>query len=143
MPIEEGVSTEGGSTLSPERRIRPTTEPREQSIPSSSLDNTALASYHQHLAALGGSLLGHHARESSAFVPVVPSRSLHLVPFEDGGRKMDLAAMMADKRKEMVLREEAACVAAAHAAAAMFRYAFLHPGTSSSFYHHDCVVRVE
>lgn len=122
MPIEEGVAAESGGTLSPERRIRPPAETRDQSIPSSSLDNTALASYHQHLAALGGSLLGHHARESSAFVPVVPSRSLHLVPFEDGGRKMDLAAMMADKRKELVLREEAACVAAAHAAAAMFRW---------------------
>ncbi|KAL0274664.1 UNVERIFIED_CONTAM: hypothetical protein PYX00_002739 [Menopon gallinae] len=97
-------------------------ESREQPMPSSSLDNTTLASYHQHLAALGGSLLGHHGRESSAFVPVVPSRSLHLGPFEDGsGRKMDLATMMADKRKEMALREEAACVAAAHAAAAMFR----------------------
>ncbi|KAK6629586.1 hypothetical protein RUM43_003403 [Polyplax serrata] len=121
MPIEESVSIESGGTLSPERRIRSSAESREQSIPSSSLDSSALASYHQHLAALGGSLLGHHARESSAFVPVVPSRSLHLVPFEDSGRKMDLAAMMADKRKEMVLREEAACVAAAHAAAAMFR----------------------
>ncbi|KAG8315804.1 hypothetical protein J6590_063757 [Homalodisca vitripennis] len=54
------------------------------------------------------------AYHHSAFVPVVPSRSLHL--YQPGD---ELMAMMADKRKELALREEAACVAAAHAAAAM------------------------
>ncbi|XP_017299049.1 zinc finger protein 628 [Diaphorina citri] len=51
-------------------------------------------------------------RESSAFVPVVPTRSIHMYQGDE------LMAMMADKRKELALREEAACVAAAHAAAA-------------------------
>lgn len=103
-----------------------------------------------------------HHRESSAFVPVVPTRNVHpvLYPGEihplmsaelmrenrdrgetnkrgessSGGgggvatyaavRKtpsFDIMAMMADKRKELQLREEAACVAAAaaHAAALM------------------------
>lgn len=109
--MDEGGSNDGASG----GRGRPTVDVAASS------SSSALASYHQHLAALGGSLLGHHTRESSAFVPVVPSRGLHLGGFEDGGRKMDLAAMMADKRKEIALREEAACVAAAHAAAVMFR----------------------
>lgn len=111
MPVDEGGTTDAASA---ERRGRPSVE----SAPSPS--SSALASYHQHLAALGGGLLGHHARETSAFVPVVPSRGLHLGGFDEG-RKMELAAMMADKRKEIALREEAACVAAAHAAAVMFR----------------------
>ncbi|XP_023018598.2 LOW QUALITY PROTEIN: uncharacterized protein [Leptinotarsa decemlineata] len=101
------------------------------------------------------STMSHH-RESSAFVPVVPSRSMHpiLYPGEmhpllgsdliqenrernEGApsseknvsssfstvRKststFDLMAMMQDKRKELHFREEAACVAAAHAAALM------------------------
>lgn len=51
-------------------------------------------------------------RETSAFVPVVPTRSIHMYQGDE------LMAMMADKRKELALREEAACVAAAHAAAA-------------------------
>ncbi|XP_025835918.1 protein bowel [Agrilus planipennis] len=93
--------------------------------------------------------MGHH-RESSAFVPVVPSRTVHPVIYpgeihplmnaelmresrergESGKRpentstnyrkSFDIMAMMADKRKELQLREEAACVAAAaHAAALM------------------------
>lgn len=56
----------------------------------------------------------HRESTSSAFVPVVPSRAMHL--YQPGD---DLMAMMADKRKELALREEVACVAAAHAAAAM------------------------
>ncbi|XP_057652486.1 protein bowel [Diorhabda carinulata] len=101
------------------------------------------------------STMSHH-RESSAFVPVVPSRNMHQMiysseihpllggemiretrersdgsktaesgtaPGFSGTRKtstgFDLMAMMADKRKEMQFREEAACVAAAHAAALM------------------------
>ncbi|CAH1135855.1 unnamed protein product [Ceutorhynchus assimilis] len=90
-----------------------------------------------------------HHRETSAFVPVVPSRNMPhpmLYPADihpllslenrdrnpDGSKNpeppaamrksassFDLMAMMADKRKELQLREEAACVAAAHAAALM------------------------
>lgn len=97
-----------------------------------------------------------HHRESSAFVPVVPTRNMHMMypgeihPLLGGelirenrerpepnkpnenttsgnvtssySRKsssFEIMAMMADKRKELQLREEAACVAAAHAAALM------------------------
>lgn len=97
------------------------------------------------------STMSHH-RESSAFVPVVPSRNMHQMMYtgemhpllgseliresrersesgktgESGSgsgfaRKpsssgFDLMAIMADKRKELQFREEAVCVAAAHAA---------------------------
>ncbi|KAF5270695.1 hypothetical protein FQA39_LY01433 [Lamprigera yunnana] len=98
-----------------------------------------------------------HHRETSAFVPVVPTRNVHPVLYHgemhplmgtdlirenrdrvesskraeasgsvatySGVRKtpsFDIMAMMADKRKELQMREEAACVAAAaHAAALM------------------------
>ncbi|KAL1494396.1 hypothetical protein ABEB36_010001 [Hypothenemus hampei] len=89
--------------------------------------------------------MGHHHRETSAFVPVVPSRNMPhpmlypgnihpLLNLENKDKEsgppsnmrasksstsFDLMAMMADKRKELQLREEAACVAAAHAAALM------------------------
>ncbi|XP_045475900.1 protein bowel-like [Harmonia axyridis] len=89
-----------------------------------------------------------HQRESSAFVPVVPTRNMHpmLYPGEihpllgtelirdsrdrgDSSKTNDnpptfrrsssssynIMAMVADKHKELQLREEAACVAAAHA----------------------------
>lgn len=118
MPIDQVVENNEVQILgTSDKRV-----PDDTREPSSSLaSGSSLASYQQHLVALGGSLLGHHGRESSAFVPVVPSRSLHLGTYEDGGTKMDLVTMMADKRK-IALREEAACVAAAHAAAAaMFR----------------------
>ncbi|CAG9858537.1 unnamed protein product [Phyllotreta striolata] len=97
------------------------------------------------------STMSHH-RESSAFVPVVPSRNVHQMMYagdihpllggelmresrdrSDGGKSaadagaspfprkpsssgFDLMAIMADKRKELQFREEAVCVAAAHAA---------------------------
>lgn len=111
----------------------------------------AQLTYHHQLTnvTLSGSM-SHH-RETSAFVPVVPTRNMHpmLYPGEihpllgqeliregrerpepskptEGaaggfrkGSSFDLMAMMADKRKELQLREEAACVAAAHAAALM------------------------
>lgn len=123
MPIDKVVESSEVQILgtSEARVVDDARESSSSSLPSG--NSSSLASYQQHLAALGGSLLGHHGRESSAFVPVVPSRSLHLGSYEDNGRKMDLVTMMADKRKEMALREEAVCVAAAHAAAAaaMFR----------------------
>ncbi|KAF5291450.1 hypothetical protein FQR65_LT01761 [Abscondita terminalis] len=117
------------------------------------------------------STMSHH-RESSAFVPVVPTRNVHPVLYPgdihplmgtelmrenrsetskrgensasvatySGVRKtpsFDIMAMMADKRKELQLREEAACVAAAaHAAALMLPHrpgppGILEGGTSS------------
>lgn len=125
MPIDQVVEGTEVQVLGTSEK-RSLDDGREQqsssSLPSGNINSSSLATYQQHLVALGGSLLGHHGRESSAFVPVVPSRSLHLGTYEDNGRKMDLVTMMADKRKEIALREEAACVAAAHAAAAaMFR----------------------
>ncbi|XP_055637660.1 protein bowel [Toxorhynchites rutilus septentrionalis] len=67
----------------------------------------------------------HHGRESSAFVPVLPSRSLRpslypgMLDGPDGmskegvpkrGSSYELMAMMADKRKELALREAAAAM---------------------------------
>ncbi|XP_060522042.1 protein bowel-like [Cylas formicarius] len=99
-----------------------------------------------------------HHRESSAFVPVVPSRNMHPMlypgeihpllgmenrersgenaknseasPMRKSSSSFDLMAMMADKRKELHLREEAACVAAAaaHAAALMLPHRPGPPG---------------
>lgn len=111
-----------------------------------------ISGFHHHQVPLPSSM-GHH-RESSAFVPVVPTRNMHpmlypgeihsllgppeLIRDKEAGVKsgesvgggnfptvrksssnFDLMAMMADKRKEFQLREEAVCVAAAHAAALM------------------------
>lgn len=100
------------------------------------------------------SAMSHH-RESSAFVPVVPSRNMHpmLYPAEmhplllsderseanksaDSSSSMysrkssnfELMVMMNDKRKELQLREGAACVAAAHAAALMLPHRPGPPG---------------
>ncbi len=58
-----------------------------------------------------------HRTEStaSAFVPVVPSRAIHLYR---PAATDNLVAMMADKRKELALRDDAARIAAAAAAAA-------------------------
>lgn len=100
-----------------------------------------LNAYQHHLAAAG--ILkssGHHHRETSAFVPVLPSRSLRASMYTglmDGGGGSDTAkdggvgnntgskasrgsnsgsnsyeimAMMADKRKELALREAAAAM---------------------------------
>ncbi|XP_055600192.1 protein bowel-like [Uranotaenia lowii] len=67
----------------------------------------------------------HHSRESSAFVPVLPSRSMRpglypgMLDAPDGlskegvpkrGSSYELMAMMADKRKELALREAAAAM---------------------------------
>lgn len=144
-PLSPGGNSGGGSS------VRSSSGGRSASYEAQNL------AYHHHLAAAAAAGLGsvplppsmsHH--QSSAFVPVVPSRSVHSVMYpgeihpllsaelmresrerpqensskNDGSsgsysRKssFDLMAMMADKRKELQLREEAACVAAAHAAA--------------------------
>lgn len=87
-------------------------------MPSSSASSTATASSPAEDASSKNlstsSYLMHRAESSSsAFVPVVPSRSMHLYGAPDS-----LAAIMADKRKELAMREEAACMQAAiHAAA--------------------------
>lgn len=75
------------------------------STPSGAPDDTPIGS--------SSYLMMHRAESTSAFVPVVPSRAMHLYrPSND-----NLVSMMADKRKELALREEAANVAAAAAAA--------------------------
>jgi len=97
---------------------------RPPSAGTSGSNGRFLASYHQHLAAVGGLVASHH-RESSAFVPVVPSRGLDgpAGPAPPDARKassgsFDLLALMADKQKEL-----------AHAAAAA---AMLLPGAGSA-----------
>ncbi|XP_065216035.1 protein bowel-like [Planococcus citri] len=75
------------------------------STPSSVADDSPMGS--------SSYLMMHRTESTSAFVPVVPSRAMHLYrPSND-----NLVSMMADKRKELALREEAANVAAAAAAA--------------------------
>uniref|UniRef100_A0A182NFE5 Uncharacterized protein n=1 Tax=Anopheles dirus TaxID=7168 RepID=A0A182NFE5_9DIPT len=92
---------------------------------SSSGYESQLAFQHHMMASGGGPPPQHHGRESSAFVPVLPSRALRpgLYPgvlegppdglSKDGhvpkrGSSYELMAMMADKRKELALREAAA-----------------------------------
>ncbi|XP_053673734.1 protein bowel [Anopheles nili] len=92
---------------------------------SSSGYESQLAFQHHMMASAGGPPPQHHGRESSAFVPVLPSRALRpgaLYPGvldgpPDGlskegvpkrGSSYELMAMMADKRKELALREAAA-----------------------------------
>uniref|UniRef100_A0A4Y0BGW0 C2H2-type domain-containing protein n=1 Tax=Anopheles funestus TaxID=62324 RepID=A0A4Y0BGW0_ANOFN len=91
---------------------------------SSSGYESQLAFQHHMMASGGGPPPQHHGRESSAFVPVLPSRALRpsLYPGvldgpPDGltkegvpkrGSSYELMAMMADKRKELALREAAA-----------------------------------
>ncbi|KAK4874153.1 hypothetical protein RN001_013513 [Aquatica leii] len=157
--------------------------PSPSGAPRSSLSSRTSANYESHmnfhhsLSASTSTMpnidlsssMSHH-RESSAFVPVVPTRNVHPVLYpsemhplmgaelmrenrdrgetskrgESGGsvvtysgvRKtpsFDIMAMMADKRKELQLREEAACVAAAaHAAALMLPHRPAPPGMLES-----------
>lgn len=83
----------------------------------------AQMAYQQHLATgiLNQTVRGHHHRETSAFMPVLPSRALmpNIYPPgileqsdrlpKDGapqrGPNYDILAMMADKRNELALRE--------------------------------------
>uniref|UniRef100_A0A182PF89 C2H2-type domain-containing protein n=1 Tax=Anopheles epiroticus TaxID=199890 RepID=A0A182PF89_9DIPT len=90
---------------------------------SSSGYDSQLAFQHHLMASGGGPPPQHHGRESSAFVPVLPSRALRpglypgVLDGPDGlskegvpkrGSSYELMAMMADKRKELALREAAA-----------------------------------
>uniref|UniRef100_A0A3F2Z1Y5 C2H2-type domain-containing protein n=1 Tax=Anopheles quadriannulatus TaxID=34691 RepID=A0A3F2Z1Y5_ANOQN len=91
---------------------------------SSSSGYESQLAFQHHMMASGGGPPQHHGRESSAFVPVLPSRALRpsLYPGvlegpPDGlskegvpkrGSSYELMAMMADKRKELALREAAA-----------------------------------
>ncbi|KAJ8914215.1 hypothetical protein NQ315_002842 [Exocentrus adspersus] len=140
--------------LSLSRRDFPLPSPGSSNRSSSGSRYEGQIPYH-HQVPLPSSM-SHH-RESSAFVPVVPSRNMHSMLYpgemhpllgsdlirenrervdankssESSGNpgfpavrktsssSFDLMAIMADKRKELQLREEAACVAAAHAAALM------------------------
>ncbi len=81
--------------------------------------------YQQHLAAgmLNQAAAQHHHRETSAFVPVLPSRGMRTSMYgglldspdqnETSGKRgsnYELMAMMADKRKELALRDAAAAM---------------------------------
>lgn len=144
---ERAPSTPGRSRQ--EQFLSGTTSSSEPRSASGGFDAQASA-YRQHLASLGSGMLSSNHRESSAFVPVVPTRNLHpvlypgemhpaLMPSEmlerDAQSKepsertpsaskrnssYELMAMMADKRKELALREAAAVM--------------LLPGESSGIY---------
>ncbi|KFB45138.1 hypothetical protein ZHAS_00013092 [Anopheles sinensis] len=105
-----GGSGGGGSTRTPS---------------SSSSGYESQLAFQHHLMASGGGPPQHHGRESSAFVPVLPSRALRPGLYPPGvldgppdglskegapkrGSSYELMAMMADKRKELALREAAA-----------------------------------
>ncbi|XP_066139937.1 protein bowel-like [Euwallacea fornicatus] len=142
MPETAAASPAEDRPLALSRRDFPLPSPGSSNRSSSGSRYEGQIPYH-HQVPLAPTM-SHH-RETSAFVPVVPSRNMPhpmLYPGDihpllglenrernaegnknvEGGRKstsFDLMAMMADKRKELQLREEAACVAAAHAAALM------------------------
>lgn len=83
----------------------------------------AQLAYQHHLVGMLNPQQQHHHRETSAFVPVLPSRGLrtsiypNLLEAPDqmqkdaaakrGGSNFDIMAMVADKRKELSLREAA------------------------------------
>lgn len=150
------MSSDGGSTMAEERTPPPVGRSRQEQFLSGAGSSTEArassggfdtqSAYRQHLAAaagLGGSLLSANHRETSAFVPVVPTRTLHPVLYpsemhpalmsadmlererllererEGSGKEgqekkrnssFELMAMMADKRKELALREAAAAM---------------------------------
>ncbi|KOX72567.1 Protein bowel [Melipona quadrifasciata] len=76
-----GASSSGSSAQSSSRGFDP---------------SSALAAYHHHRHGLVAGLGHPHHRESSAFVPVVPSRK--------SSSSYEIMAMMADKRKELAAR---------------------------------------
>lgn len=92
--------------------------PSEGRTPSAtSAYEAQLSSYQHHLSQLGQ--VPQHSRESSAFMPVLPSRSMRqglypgVLDSPDAKDKrnnsgFELVALMADKRKELALREAAA-----------------------------------
>ncbi|KAL3272781.1 hypothetical protein HHI36_014241 [Cryptolaemus montrouzieri] len=124
----------------------PLQSPRSSSGSRASSSYESQLQYHHQLPLPAS--MSHH-RESSAFVPVVPTRNMHpmLYPGEihpllgtelirdnrergeasksgdnppqtfrrSTSSSYNIMAMVADKHKELQLREEAACVAAAHA----------------------------
>lgn len=85
---------------------------------SSSTSRTPSASYEGQFSHPLGGMMNPTSREQSAFVPVLPSRNLrpgmfgHNVMDSDGkekrGSSFEIMSMMADKRKEMAMREAAA-----------------------------------
>ncbi|XP_065337133.1 protein bowel-like [Cloeon dipterum] len=122
MPINDEGGPSGGLSV-----IKDVSAEGRQRRDSSAVANAIAAFHHAASSMMGGrgrSEAPHLGRgESSAFVPVIPSRSLHdhspgrsssrdksPGPSTSGayGRKsFDLMALMADKRKELALREEA------------------------------------
>ncbi|XP_076257499.1 uncharacterized protein LOC143194722 isoform X2 [Rhynchophorus ferrugineus] len=156
MPETATTSASEERPLALSRRDFPLPSPGNSNRSSSGSRYEGQIAYHQ--VSLS-STMSHH-RESSAFVPVVPSRNIPhpmlypgdihpLLGLENRERgnennknaeagspamrkstsSFDLMAMMADKRKELQLREEAACVAAAaHAAALMLPHRPGPPG---------------
>jgi len=119
-----GSSGASSSGVSPS--IRSSSGGRISAASSSTSSYEAQLAYQHHLAAgILGSQQQRHHRESSAFVPVLPSRGMRPslypgmmdsgepIPKEGSskrGSSYELIAMMADKRKELALREAAAAM---------------------------------
>ncbi|XP_059473288.1 protein bowel-like [Neocloeon triangulifer] len=121
MPINDEGGPSGGLSV-----IKDANSDGRQRRDSAAVAN-AIAAFHHAASSMmgrGRSDAPHLGRgESSAFVPVIPSRSLHdLSPGRSssrdkspgpstssgyGRKSFDLMALMADKRKELALREEA------------------------------------
>jgi len=126
MPINDDGGSSGGLSM-----IKDINSDARQRRDSSAVANAIVAFHHAASNMMGGrgrAEAPHFGRgESSAFVPVIPSRSLHdhspgrsssrdksPSPSTSGSgaasytrKSFDLMALMADKRKELALREEA------------------------------------
>ncbi|XP_063699887.1 protein bowel [Culicoides brevitarsis] len=114
--IEQFLHSSGTDSSSKNVIRNPSVEGRTPSA--SSAYESQLNSYQHHLSQLGQ--VSQHSRESSAFMPVLPSRSMRqglypgVLDSPDAKEKrnnsgFELVALMADnKRKELALREAAA-----------------------------------
>lgn len=119
--VDQFLQSPSGSTSSGQT-IRNSSGGRTPSNGGSSYE--AQLVYQQHLAAgMLNQAAQHHHRETSAFVPVLPSRGMRTNMYgglldapdqnEAGskrGSNYELMAMMADKRKELALRDAAAAM---------------------------------
>lgn len=112
--IEQFLHSSGEPSSS--TAIRNASEGRTPSA--SSAYEAQLSSYQHHLSQLG-QVVPQHSRESSAFMPVLPSRTMRqglypgVLDSPDAKDKrtnsgFELVALMNDKRKELALREAAA-----------------------------------
>ncbi|XP_059612812.1 uncharacterized protein LOC132259267 [Phlebotomus argentipes] len=125
--VDQFLQSSPGSSGSSSSLMRSSSGGRNPPPTPGSSNYEAQLAYQHHLATgmLSPAAQHHHHRETSAFVPVLPSRSLRASMYPgllDGpeplpkdaqgkrGSSYELIAMMADKRKEIALREAAAAM---------------------------------